>query len=188
MPRATSSGARPSPRAVAAAARMLARLKGPTRGESISISPMGLVSRAFDAVGPELIGQRPHLAVGMAAVGEARDPHPAVQLVAPGIVQVEDRQARGRGAIAQNLQKQAGFGGKVILQVPVVIQVVLAQVGEDPHIEGGPVHPMQIQGVGGDLHADVADALRRAWPAGAFAGPGIPGWSPGPARFFAPAR
>jgi len=34
--------------------------------------------------------------------------------------------------------------------------VVLAEVGEDPHVEGGPVHPPQVQGMRGDLHEDVA--------------------------------
>ena len=38
----------------------------------------------LDAVGAEVIGQRPHLALGMAAVGQGRDPHPAVQARAPG--------------------------------------------------------------------------------------------------------
>ena len=44
--RATVSRSIPSPRAVAVAARILARLKGPTRREVISTSPAGVVSSA----------------------------------------------------------------------------------------------------------------------------------------------
>ena len=157
-------GAQAQPQGGGRGGQDVGQVEGPHQGGVDLHLPHGAGEPGLDAVGAELISQRPHLAVGVAAVGEGLGPHPAVQLMAPGVVQVEDRQAGGAAAVGQNLQKEAGLDGKVVIQVPVVIQVVLAQVGEDPDVEGGPVHPVQVQGMGGDFHADVADALSAHGP------------------------
>ena len=94
------------------------------------------------AVLAEAVAQGPHLAFRMQAVGEGRDPDGVFKLPPPGVVQVEDRQPPpGGAAVGQDFQKEPGFGGKILVQVPVVVQVVLREVGEDRGGEDGAIHP-----------------------------------------------
>ncbi len=89
----------------------------------------------------EAVAQGPNQAVGMAAIGEHRARHGVFEQKPPRVVQVEDRQAPGGAAVGQDFQKEPGFGGKIFVQVPVIIQVVLRKVGEHSGGEGGAVHP-----------------------------------------------
>jgi hypothetical protein len=58
--------------------------------------------------------------------------------------------------IPQDLEKKPGLGPEIIVQVPVIIQVVLGQVGKNPGREAGHIHPMLHQGMGGDFQDGVA--------------------------------
>ena len=78
----------------------------------------------------------------MQAVGEDRVPDGGMEFLSPGVVQVEDRQPPpGGAAVGQEFQKEPGLGGKIFIQVAVVVQVVLREVGEDPGGEDDAVHP-----------------------------------------------
>jgi hypothetical protein len=77
----------------------------------------------------------------MAAIGEHRPRDGVFEQKPPRVVQIEDRQAPAGAAVGQDFQKEPGFGGKIFVQVPVVIQVVLRKVGEHSGGKGGPVHP-----------------------------------------------
>ncbi len=50
------------------------------------------------------------------------------------------------------IQKKFGFGLKVFLHVPVIIQMVLGQVGENACVKINTAGPVLIQGVGRDFH------------------------------------
>ena len=59
---------------------------------------------------------------------------------------------------ALTLLEQQALGVPVLLHGVVVVQVVLGQIGEDPHGEADPRHPLEVQGVGGDLHHHIGAA------------------------------
>ena len=84
----------------------------------------GIRQKGFQAVLAEAVGQRPHLAVGMAAVGEHRPLDRVPQFHTPGVVQVEDRQSLGAAAVGQNFMEEPRLGGKIRLFGLMVTKMV----------------------------------------------------------------
>ncbi len=63
------------------------------------------------------------------------------------------------GTIQELGGEESRFRLEVGLHGAVEVEVVAPEVGEDPHGEPRPVHPVQRQGVGGHLHGHRPDAL-----------------------------
>ena len=83
-------------------------------------------------------------------VGERGALHPLPIPPARRVVQVQHRPPA--------LPEQKALGLAVCLHAPVVVQVVLGQVGEHPRVELQPLHPVLDQGVGGHLHHHMGAA------------------------------
>ena len=88
--------------------------------------------------------------VSLRRVAGHRAFQPPGHKVRPLVVQVD----AGGGALGKELL----LCGGVFLHGPVEVQVVLTQVGEHRHVEAEPRHPLQSQGMGGDLHHHVGTA------------------------------
>ena len=94
--------------------------------------------------------------------------------LAPGVVHVDHGQAAAPGG------EEAGLGGEVGLHRVVVVEVVMAQVGEGADVEADPVDPVLGQRVGGDLHGHrpapgVAEAGQQRLELGGLGGGPLPG-------------
>ena len=102
-----------------------------------------MVRRQGDLLRPQV--RRGPLRVGEGPAGGVRQ-----QPGRPGVVGVDHAHAA--------VLEQDRLGVAVGLHGLVEIQVVLGQVREDAHGVGNPVHPVQHQGVGGDLHHHMGAA------------------------------
>ena len=87
----------------------------------------------------ERVAVQPHVAGGLDLAGQA---------LAPGVVDADHRVA----GVAEG--EQARLGAEVRLHRPVVVEVVLGQVGEDPHGEPCGGHPVLVEPVRRHLHGD----------------------------------
>ena len=99
-------------------------------------------------------GPRDHLVVGLRRHRCADDPHPVLraptsQLLATGVVDVDD------GGTGQLRGEESGLGLEVVVEGLVEVEVVAPQIREGGDVEDRRVHPVQGQGVRGDLHDDV---------------------------------
>ena len=86
---------------------------------------------------------------GQAAIG--RD---VGHLAAALAVDVDD----GSGAVLQHAVEQKGLGREIFVKARVVIQVILAEIGEGPGLDPHPVQAALIQSVAGGLHRGMGDA------------------------------
>ena len=110
---------------------------------------------------------RPEVGGMFHAIGALRAGAAAQDRGAPGIVGVIDRLVA--------LAEEPSLGCGVALHGAVEIQVVLGEVGEGRHRKVEAIHPVQCQGVGGDLHHAVLASPVRHPPQQAVDGQGVGG-------------
>ena len=61
--------------------------------------------------------------------------------------------------VLEVFREKATFGLEIGVQIVMIIQVILTQIGEDRHVVQASGHAVEIQGMGRDLHDHMGDPL-----------------------------
>lgn len=86
---------------------------------------------------------------------EAALPGRSGHAAAPLAVDIDHRAA----AIGHTLGEQQFFGCEVIVEIGVIVEMVLGEVGEGAHGHADPVHAVLLEPVAGGLHCQMGHAL-----------------------------
>ncbi len=110
----------------------------PPRGADEGTDPLKVIRRSH----------RSHIRLSRQPVRDHSGTRHLAEPLARRVIQVDD----GRAALLPEHREELSLGGEIVFHRFVEVEVILGQVGEDGDVKGTLRHPMQHQGVGGDLY------------------------------------